>query len=178
MGRSTEQQRWPRWWLRWALAILFIGVSWGLIQAAYCAETIVRSFVLSLIALSLLIVSTILLLPEALALVTAPFTAVADALFFPRGKARPPGLPYYYRLIDSFRTQERWDDLADVCEEVIRQHPEELVPYQELFEIYADCPEDAKYLARLRRKARKHLSEENLRLLEAQQPGASASELP
>lgn len=154
--------------LRWILAIGCLGLSWWLIRGAYSPGSIVHSFWLSLFGLGLLILTILLLLPEALAVATAPFNALIDSFFFPGGKVRPPGLEHYYRLIDSFRKQERWDDLAEVCEQLLRDHPGELRPYQELSELYADWPEPDEQLAQLRRKAHRHLCEEDFLKLEAE----------
>ncbi len=159
--------------------MIILGVSWGLISAAFATDTITRSFYFSLFALGLLILSVLLLLPEALTVVSAPIHAIADSVFFPRAQSPKPGLDYFRRLIDSFRAQERWDDLADICEEMLRSYPAEPIPYLELVKIYGDSSEDARELARIWRKARKHLSEHDLQQLEADvEPQPEPSEHP
>jgi len=123
----------------------------------------------TLVTLSLILLIAFLLLPEALALATSPLIALVDSVFRPGGKPEPPGIDYHYRLIDSYRQQGRWEDLAATCEKLRRQHPKELRPYQELIALYSVNPEQGdhkKHLLRIRKKANKYLTEDEIEALD------------
>lgn len=181
MAFPGEGKSWPVRVLRWILAAACLGIGCWLVQKAYATGSVgPQAFWLSLFALGLLVLTALLLLPETLAVAMTPINAVVDSLFFPGGKIRPPELAHYYRLIDSFRDQERWDDLEEICEQILRRHPKEPRPYRELIGLYTERPEEGRRLARLLRKARRHLAEEDLQALEAQEapgsPEASTAE--
>ena len=118
---------------RWLFAVGGIGLSIYLIRVGIGRGGITSSFLPILGAMSLLVISVIVIAPELVKLFTMPLFALTDSIFFPGEKLGKPVLSY--TLPDFYTKEGRYEEAVEEYRKILKHYPEETAAYLGVIEL-------------------------------------------